>query len=231
MFYLIGLGLNEGDISVRAKQIIEKADKVYVENYTSIIDFKVEAEVLDRAAVESEAFLDEAKEKDIVLLVPGDPLSATTHFQLISACESKGIKWDIIHAPSIFTAVAETGLHLYKFGKTTTLPKPLPNYNPKSYLEVIDKNDEIAAHTLLLVDPELSSEEAIEILISDGLAEREALLCSKLGTPERKVFFGKLKDLKMSISKPFCIIIPNLNKLEMEALRVWERRGEDERSS
>ncbi len=231
MFYLIGLGMNEGDISIRARQIIEKADAVYVENYTSIIDFKIEAKLLDRAAVESEKFLDEAKEKNIVLLVPGDPLSATTHFQLILACERKGIPWDVIHAPSIFTLVAETGLHLYKFGKTTTLPKPLPNYNPKSYLEVISKNDEISAHTLLLVDPELDSEEAVEILISDGLAEREAILCSKLGTTNRKVFFGKLKDLKMSVSKPFCIIIPNLNALEEEALRIWERKGEGERSS
>ena len=230
MFYLVGLGMNKGDISIRAKEIIEKADKVYVENYTSIIDFDVNAEILDRSSVESEKFLDEAKTKDIVLLVPGDPLSATTHFQLIEYCESNNIEWDVIHAPSVFTLIAETGLHLYKFGKTTTLPKPLPNYNPKSYLEVIDKNDEIGAHTLLLIDPELDSVQAVEILISDGFGDREVIICSKLGTKDRRVIFGKLKDLKMSISKPFCIIIPNLNQLEMEALRIWERKGEDERS-
>ncbi len=230
MFYLIGLGMRKGDIPVYANEILSKADRIYIENYTSIVDFKIDAEVLTREEVESEKFLNEAKEKDVVLLVPGDPLAATTHFQLVSHCVENNIPFEVFHASSIFIAVAETGLHLYKFGKTTTLPKPHPNYNPKSYLEIIDQNDSIGAHTLLLIDPELESNEAIDILISDGLGEREALLCSKLGTSERNVIFRKLKDLKMSVSKPFCIIIPNLNELEREALRVWERRGEEERN-
>ena len=229
MFYIIGLGLEDGDMPLRAKEMVNKADEVYIEKYTSPIDFKVKAIELSREEVESEKIVYEAKNSDVVLLVPGDPLSATTHFQLIITCIKNGIPFDIIHSSSIFTAVGETGLHLYKFGKTTTLPKPREHYDPKSYVDVIKQNDSIDAHTLLLIDPELESDEAVEILMND-VGDRKVLLCSKLGTEERFIKFDKLSKLKIKVKKPFCIVIPNPNEIEMEALKLWEEREGGERS-
>ena len=93
-----------------------------------------------------------AKKENVALLVYGSPLSATTHISLINSCKSKKIKYKILHAGSIFDAVAESGLQLYKFGKTTSLPKWQENFTPTSYLDIIKENQKIGAHTLLLID-------------------------------------------------------------------------------
>ena len=39
MLYLIGLGLSWKDISLKALEIINKCDKIYLETYTSVSDF------------------------------------------------------------------------------------------------------------------------------------------------------------------------------------------------
>ncbi len=229
MLYLIGIGLEEGDISVKGKEAIEKSDRVYIEKYTNPIEFNYDAIELSREEVESERVVEEARNSNVALLVPGDPLAATTHFQLIKSCLEKGINFDVIHSSSIFVAIAETGLHLYRFGKTTTLPKPREHYNPKSYLNIIRQNDSIDAHTLLLVDPELDFEESKKILIED-VGDRKVLVCSRIGTKDRVIKYGKISKLKIKVKKPFCFIIPNPNKIEMEVLKLWEERGEEEKS-
>lgn len=44
MFYVIGLGLGDpSDISVKGLDIIKKADKIYLESYTSILSSGKEA--------------------------------------------------------------------------------------------------------------------------------------------------------------------------------------------
>jgi len=97
-FNLIGLGLNKDSISAEALKILQDCDKIYLENYTVNFPYKLEEleeslktqiTPLDRTKVEDESILDEAKEKNIALLVYGDALSATTHFQLITSCKEK----------------------------------------------------------------------------------------------------------------------------------------------
>ena len=39
MLYLIGLGLSWKDISLKALEVINKCDKVYLETYTSVSNF------------------------------------------------------------------------------------------------------------------------------------------------------------------------------------------------
>ncbi|KAI5289563.1 diphthine synthase [Ascosphaera atra] len=85
MLHLIGLGLaDEKDITVRGLEIVKKAERVYLEAYTSILlvdKTKLEAfygrEVIlaDRELVEtgSDEILEGATEKDIAFLVVGDP--------------------------------------------------------------------------------------------------------------------------------------------------------------
>ena len=130
MLYLIGLGLNdENDMTLKAISLLKQCDKIYAEFYTNIWQGSIEnisrmvnknIEVLERESVESELLIKEAKDNTIALLVPGDPLSATTHFELIALARQNNIKCEIVHAPSIYTAIAETGLQLYKFGRSTT---------------------------------------------------------------------------------------------------------------
>src|SRR3989338_1302946 len=132
MFYLIGLGLNVKGISIEGMEAVKKCQKAYLESYTVELPYKVgelekslgkKVVELDRAAVESEMFVEEAKKKDIAMLVYGSPLAATTHISLLLKCKKENIPSKIIHSASVIDAIAETGLQLYKFGKTASMPK------------------------------------------------------------------------------------------------------------
>ena len=91
MFYLIGTGFKTLDISLGAIDVAKMCDKLYAEDYTMKYDFKElskiigkEITILNRAQVEEEmVFLNEAKKENIALLVPGDPLTATTHSSIL----------------------------------------------------------------------------------------------------------------------------------------------------
>ena len=137
---IIGIGLNdEKDISLKGLEVIKSSDLVYLENYTSILSCSVERleqlygqEIIlaDREMVESKAedtILKEAKTKNVAFLVVGDALTATTHVDLLLRAKKAGIETKIIHSSSVLTAVAITGLQLYSFGKTASIPFSLDN--------------------------------------------------------------------------------------------------------
>jgi hypothetical protein len=91
-----------------------------------IIDRKKETkpyeEVKKDLEEEQETFLEKARKNDIALFVPGDPLIATTHIDLVFEAKRRKIPVKIIHNASIFSAIGEAGLQIYKFGKTATVP-------------------------------------------------------------------------------------------------------------
>src|SRR3989338_4671148 len=99
MLYLIGLGLwDESDISLRAVEALKKCEEVYMETYTNKwlgnirhLEETIGKEVkpLKRLQVESDMLIDIAKETDVALLIPGDPLVATTHIQLMIDAKSR----------------------------------------------------------------------------------------------------------------------------------------------
>ena len=134
VLYFIGLGLgDEKDITVKGLEIVRMCHKVYLESYTSILAITKQSledfygrEVIeaDRIFVESkcEEMLQLAINHNIAFLVVGDPLCATTHADLFLRAAEQNIKVEIIHNASIFTAVAVTGLQLYKFGETVSIP-------------------------------------------------------------------------------------------------------------
>ncbi|RLG17312.1 diphthine synthase [Nanoarchaeota archaeon] len=220
MLYLIGLGV-DFDLGVKALNIVKKADRVYLESYTSPVDFSVidsygfNYDVLSREQIEEEFNVLDAKEKDIVILVPGDPLTATTHISLILEAYEKKVPYKVIHASSVYTAVCETGLQIYKFGRSTTMPAT----GEKSFYTVIEENMSLGLHTLVLVDPELDSKQAIEMLLSMGFpSDYKIVLASKLGY-DSTIYYGKASDLAADVDKPFCIIIPGkLHFMEQEFL-------------
>lgn len=236
MFYLIGLGLNEKGISIEGLEILKKCRKVYLESYT--IDFPYSVENLEknlgkkvirleRKEVESKRLVGEAKKQDVALLIYGSPLFATTHISLLLDAKEQGVKVKAIHNASIFDAVAETGLQPYKFGKTASMAKWLPekNYKPDSFIKIIKDNQKIKAHTLLLIDIGFKFAEALEqleeICKNQKIKLGKIVACSQLGTNESRTFYGGAEKLKFAkIEPPFCIIIPSdeLHFLEKEGL-------------
>ena len=229
-FYLIGLGLNKNSLTAEALEILKTCDKIYLENYTVDFPYKIEElnlnkkiTPLNRTAIEGEQFLQEAKNQNIALLVYGDALSATTHIQLILECKKQKIEYQILHNTSILTAVAECGLQLYKFGKTTSIPNWKEHTNkPKSFTNVIKENQSIKAHTLLLTDIGLNSKDAINQLEELIELKQKIIIISNAGTEKQKFFYDTLKKLKnKNIAMPFCIIIPSdLHFMEEEALEM-----------
>ena len=132
--HLIGIGLaDEKDISVKGFEAIKSCSKVYLENYTSLLQCtkerlekfygrKIALANRHQAENNMQQILDEAKIQNIALLVIGDIFSATTHINYLLECKKQNIPIKIIHNASILTAVGEIGLELYKYGKVTSMP-------------------------------------------------------------------------------------------------------------
>ncbi len=247
MLCLVGLGLwNENDMSLKGLAALKKADSVYCEFYTNrwLGDLKKledisgkKIHVLSREDVESERITDEAKEMNVVLLVPGDPLVATTHVQLLIDARGKGVETEIIHASSIFTSVAETGLQLYKFGRTTTLAFLEKSFKPSSPYEVIQENRKAGLHTLLLLDIKeqdryMTIKDGIEVLkaIGEHLDDKTKIIaCCQLGSPDQKIKYGTMGELSKDGSlkeTPAVIILPGrLHFKEEEALAMYNGKA------
>jgi len=232
MLYIIGLGLEINGISLHGKKILKSADikKVYLEEYT--VDFpytkkelekelKIKIISANREFVESEEIVSIAKKEDVALLIYGSPLSATTHISLVNSCKKQKVKYKIIYAGSVFDAVAESGLQLYKFGKTTSLPKWTKNYSPMSFIETVKENQSIEAHTLLLIDIGLNFSSCKEQLKESGFKNEKIIVCSRLGV-KSKIFYDSLDKVpENKIEAPYCIIIPgSLSENEKESLEL-----------
>ena len=229
MLYLIGLGLNVDGISKFGLAIAKRCKKVYLENYT--VDFPYSVGELgetigkkiipaDREFVEGLSLVDEARKMDVALLVYGSPLTATTHITLIQEAKKCEVRYKIIHSASIFDAVAETGLQLYKFGKITSMPK----HEADSFVEIIKDNLKIGAHTLLLIDIGLEPKEALDnlekVAKENGIKLNKILVCSRLGAKHSRILYKPIRELKdKNIRKPYCIIIPGkLHFMERDVL-------------
>jgi len=238
MLYLIGLGLDAEGISQQGLEIAKRCKKIYLEGYT--VDFPYSVGQIkkligkkfisaDRELVESLAIVDEARKKDVALLIYGSPLTATTHITLLEEAKNSGVKCRVIYAASILDAVAETGLQLYKFGKITSMPKwdEEKNFTPSSFIEIIKENQSIKAHSLILVDIGLRLHKAIEQLLkanTEIIKLNKILVCSKLGTKHAKIYYDDVENLKnKKIDFPYCLIIPGrLHFVEQEFLKRFE---------
>jgi diphthine synthase len=238
-FHLIGLGLEKDSISVEALNVLKSCTKVYLEGYT--VDFPytseelsealgIELKVLPRGEVEDESLIGESKENEVALLVYGDSLSATTHTQLILACKKENVDFKIYHNASIMTAIAETGLQLYKFGKTSSMPAWTDSWKPDSFMDYINENSSIGAHSLLLIDIGLDlrlAKEQLKIASEKYDFDLDKIiLVSNVGTEKQKIVYDSLGGLPDEITKPFCMIIPGkLQEMEEEFLETFKNRG------
>lgn len=240
--YFVGLGLsNEKDITLKGLEILKKCDVIYLESYTSVLQSKVEdlekfygkkIILANRDLVEKKAeqtILKNAKNKEVAFLVIGDPMSATTHIDLLLRAKKQGIQTKIIHNASIISAIGITGLEVYKFGKVTSIP--FENKNVKAPYEVMQNNLKNNLHTLLLLDldPEnnkfLTIKQAIEYLINQGMSKEQlCIACARIGSDNPKIKKSKASELKNIDfgNPPYCLVIPaKLHFIEEEALEQW----------
>lgn len=236
MLYIIGLGLNEKGVSKEGLETVRKCSQVYLENYTVEFPYSVgelrqvvgkRVVELKRDEVESEKLVKEAKCNDVALLVYGSPLFATTHISLIDDCKEKRVKFKIIYSAGVFDALGESGLQLYKFGKISSMPRWSKGYEPDSFLEFVEENQKINAHSLILMDIGLGFCDALcQFVESAGRRSFEfdkILICSRLGSDKAKFFYGKVNDLKKKkVYPPFCFVIPaKMHFLEEDVVKEF----------
>jgi diphthine synthase len=218
MLTIIGVGLDDDEITLKGIKALEDADRAYAEFYTNTKTVNIprieektgtEIEELSREEVEQEeTLIRESENKDVCFLVSGDPLTATTHYDIKHQAEQSGIDVEIVHAPSILTSVAETGLNVYKFGRVVTLPE---EGEPDSIIEMIEKNDSIGLHTLVLLDIDYRAENATEKLteMNEDLKNRKALALERANSENQEITLGSLEELsnKELGETPHCIVI------------------------
>lgn len=234
--YLIGLGLfDQKDVTVKGFEAVKKCDYVYLENYTSVLSVSVKKLeefygkkiiLADRDMVEknSDEIINNAFDKKVAFLVVGDVFGATTHADIFLRTKKKGINVEIIHNASVLNAVGITGLELYKFGKTTSIPFPQDGFFPQTPYDVIKQNQRIGLHTLVLLDIKvreqsredlkkdikrykpsrfMSIKQGIMYLLEIEKKRKERVFnentllvgCARLGSDNKKIVYKTAKEL------------------------------------
>jgi len=255
---MIGLGIGDPkDITLKGIEAIKSAEHVFLEYYTSIIATSVEEmekfygkkiTVADRTLVENNAeiILEPALRTNVAFLVIGDVFGATTHSDLFLRAKMKGVDVKIINNASIMNVIGNTGLELYKFGKTTSIVFDDDGWLPETPYDVIKDNKKRGLHTLCLLDikvaepskenlrrginkPEparfMTVNKALEILkkIEDkrkeNIISEDTLVVgmARLGSEHELMKAGKLKDIvKMDFGAPLHSLIIPGELHEME---------------
>jgi diphthine synthase len=202
MLTFVGLGLyDEKDISVKGLEAVQAADRVYAEFYTSrIMGASLEGlerlygrkiHLLSRRDVEVDpSWLVEAREKNLAMLVGGDPMISTTHLDLRLRAVEMGVATRIVHSSSIVTAASGlSGLQNYKFGRSATITFPYlargKRILPQSPYEVLKENLERNLHTLLFLDicddRFMTINQGAELLLDLAAASGDEALKGRLG--------------------------------------------------
>ena len=245
MLIFAGLGINEWKtITIELIDILKNSDKVYLEKYTSPInitkEYKTKYKIIEvnRDFIETgTTILNEAKNKNIILLSYGDPMIATTHMDLRLRAEELGIKTKILHNSSIASVLpGETGLHSYKFGKTVSLMRE-HKLAPLSVYYSIHNNLVSKLHSIVLLEfnneknEYLDPKKAIQLLKNTEKEQKRNVLtnksiiiiASRLGTKNQSLKAGQIKELINEKYKepPHSIIIPGeLHFTEEDALKT-----------
>lgn len=246
--HLIGLGLHDAkDITVKGLERVRSCDVVYAEFYTAILAgtsredleafLQKSVTVLDRLGVEAGGrdLVREAGGREVALLTAGDPLTATTHTDLVVRCRAEGVQVRVVHAPSIYSAAPGLlGLQHYKFGRTTTLVRPEANWMPTSPFDAVAENHAAGLHTLVLLD--IKADEDYFMTAGEGLLllldlarrtgngwftkDTQAGVVARAGADEPTVVTGRVGDLLgMDFGPPLhCLVLPGtMQVVEAEA--------------
>ncbi|MCX8205935.1 MAG: diphthine synthase [Candidatus Micrarchaeota archaeon] len=247
MLYIIGTGLWRGDdISVRGAALCRKCAYVYLDEYTRAFD-PAELEALEgiigkkmvrlgrHELEEGLTFLNQAKDNDVALLVPGDPLVATTHITILMEARKRGVRVEVVHGSTIHSAiVGEAGLHIYKVGGACTIPMREKCIRPYSTYDKIAENCARGLHTVVFLDtsPEkqLAVKEALEIMQEIERERGKGIFADtsrivvgcRMGSQEQELAYATVDTLKeMRLPLPCTLIVPGkLHFSEEEALAL-----------
>ena len=193
MLYLIGLGLKPAHLTLEAIETIKKCRTVFLESYTSrysegsvkelekILHKKIIALKRKNVEEEFESIFEKARKQNNALLVFGNPLTATTHIQVLLDAKQRRIPVQVVPGISIVDQLPRTGLDAYKFGRICTIVFQEPNYSPESFFGVIENNFQNGLHSLCLLDIRTEEKrlmgvsEAVQIL--QKIAEKKSWKC------------------------------------------------------
>ena len=220
MLWFIGLGISGiSELSEYTRNIIKNAEIVYLESFTSPISSNEkeqlenicngEFKIAKRWMVEDgNEILDNAKDKEIVLLSYGDPYIATTHLELKTRATNDKIETKTVHSSSIVSSlIGEVGLHYYKVGKVLTIMN-----DPKSMLtpyNTIFDNLLNKTHSVILLEYNedksffLQPQDALTLLLDTEKTQKRkviseqtfAIVASRIGKENQKILSGKIANL------------------------------------
>jgi diphthine synthase len=253
MLWFIGIGINGYcGISLHALDIMKSCNVIYIDTFTSELNEKdieglksIVGEnnnrricIVQRWLVEDgRIILEQSRDNNIALVTYGDPLIATTHMELYVRAVRNFIKTDIIHAASGITSlISETGLHMYKFGRSVTLM--LAPQSAITVYNTISDNLLFGNHTLILteynnndtpffLDPShvlralLETENNLKYNILSK--ETFVIVGSRIGTEYKKIMSGKVKsliDTNFGVGPHSVIVSGSLHFTESDALKT-----------
>jgi len=134
MLWFVGLGISgTRSVPIEVVKIIQEADFVYLEAFTSPISKQYEDEIKNMVngnfkiakrwfVEDGQEILKASKNSTAVLLSYGDPYVATTHIELRTRAKLENIETSTIHSASIITSmIGEAGLQFYKVGRMSTI--------------------------------------------------------------------------------------------------------------
>jgi len=243
--HLIGLGLGTIEyLTLGALETAERMDELLLDTYTSWIHpdlmkylrekFGERLVKADRSMLEEriDELIEKAGEKEIGILVPGDPLIATTHISIILEARRRKIPVYLVYGVSIISASASaSGLQAYKFGKITTIPRD--GVGVETCYRVVAENLEKGLHSLILLDTAdggLRIPDALKMLmrvedeLGYGIFDRDSMvIClARIGSSEELRWAGRIMEaLRLHYPPPpHLIIVPGeLHFAEAEALK------------
>ena len=248
MLWFVGLGISgTKSIPIEVVKIIQDADIVYLEVFTSPISQTYEEEIKNmvngsfkiakRWLVEDgQEILKASKSSTVVLLSYGDPYMATTHIELRTRAELENIETKTVHSASIITSmIGEAGLQFYKVGRVVTIMN-----EKKSTITpytAINKNLTQGLHSVILLEYNhdkkyfLDPKNAISNLLDIEKEQKKFILsddtftiiASRIGFETQKIISGKFSNLlKVDFGEPpHSIIIPGkLHFTESDAINV-----------
>ena len=248
MLWFIGLGVSGiSELSNNTISIIKNAEIVYLESFTSPIseDEKIQLKnistgkfkVAKRWLVEDgNEILDNAKEKETVLISYGDPYIATTHLELKTRAIQDNIETKTIHSSSIISSlIGEAGLHYYKVGKVLTIMD-----DPKSIItpyNTIFDNLLNRIHSVILLEYNedksffLEPQNALSMLLDCEEKQKRKIIssetfgivASRIGKNDQRIISGNIGNLiKNKFGEPpHSIIIPGkLHFTESDAVKM-----------
>jgi len=248
MLWFVGLGVSgTKSIPIEVVKIIQEADFVYLETFTSPISQMYKEEIKNmvngsfkiakRWLVEDgQEILNASKSSIVVLLSYGDPYMATTHIELRTRAELENIETKTIHSASAITSmIGEAGLQFYKVGRVITIMN-----DKKSTIApytTIFKNLTQGLHSVILLEYNhdegyfLDPKNAISDLLYIEKEQKKnvlnddtfAIIASRIGFETQKIISGKFSNLlKTDFGEPphSIIITGKLHFTESDAINV-----------